>query len=255
MSRKDRSLGMFLLIVLLCCGAGVAQEDAKLNQSLAALNRAKFLHQEKRYPEAIAEYRRAIDLNDENPWAHNYLGLALASVRDFKGALKAFERAIDLNPDLTDVYNNMGVVYDQMGKKQEAYQAFSRVVGDPHYPTPEKALYNLGELYRGDQNYELALLHFQRATERRAKFALGHRGMGLVYKTMGKTEQATAAFEKAIELDPQDQPSLYELGLLLEADGKDDQSREFFRRAVDVDRLSALGQLSQQKLQGPATGK
>jgi tetratricopeptide (TPR) repeat protein len=244
----------FYGLVLAAWGAtgslsAAAQADRELEEALSSLNRAKYLHQEKRYDEAIAEYRRSIKLNDQDPWVHNYLGLALAAKRDFKEALKSFERALAINPELTDVHNNMGVVYDQLGRREKAFEAFTRVVRDPTYPTAEKAYYNLGELYLRDKNYDLAIMHFQKAVEKKPRFAMGYRGLGYVYTETGKRELAIEEFKKAIENDPRDVPSLFELARLSEQAGRTEEALGFYRRVVEADRFSALGRMSLAKLE------
>ncbi len=245
---RGRLAAVVLSAVTLSGLAEAAQHDDKIDKALRIFNRAKYLHQEKRYEEAIREYRAAAKLDEENPWIWNSLGLALTAKREFKSAIKAFERALQLNPELTDVYNNLGVVYAEMGRREKAFEAFSRVIADPTYPTPEKALYNLGELYVQQRNYELALLHFRRSVEKNERFAMGHRGMGIALLGLGEVEDAEASFEKALELNEKDVQSLYELARIHEKKGQLDRAREYYRRVVEVDRLSVLGRLSLRRL-------
>lgn len=250
--------------VLCLFGAGLAfapppaaggQADKQLEEALSMFNRAKYLHQEKRYDEAIAEYRRSIKLNDQDPFVYNYLGLALTAKRDLKEALKAFEKALGINPELTDVYNNMGVAFDLMGRREKAFEAFTRVIRDPSYPTPEKAYYNLGDLYLRDKNYDLAIMHFQKAVEKKPRFAMGYRGMGYAYAEMGKQDLALEHFKKAIENDPRDVPSLFELARLNEQAGKTEEALGFYRRVVEADRFSPLGRVSLAKLEARPPNK
>jgi len=241
-------LGSAGLALLTGARAGARQGDKQLEEALSILNRAKYLHQEKRYDEAIAEYRRSIKLNDQDPWIYNYLGLALTAKRDFKEALKCFEKALEINPEFTDIYNNLGVVYDQLGSKEKAFESFARVIRDPTYPTPEKAYYNLGDLYLRDKNYDLAIMHFQKAVEKRPRFAMGYRGLGYAYAEMGKRDLALQQFQRAVENDPRDVPSLFELARLNEQAGKTEEALSYYRRVVEADRLSPLGRMSLAKL-------
>ena len=167
---------LIALTALLMTGA--FQDDEKINRALTMFNRAKHLHSEGRLDEAIAEYEAATKLDSENPWILNALGLAMTAARDFEGAEKAFRQALKLNADLTDVHNNLGVLYSEMGQKEKAFEEFTTVLRDPSYPTPEKALFNMGALYFRDQNYELALMYYHRSVEKSPKFAMGYRGLG-----------------------------------------------------------------------------
>ena len=243
-------LGLSLSIfVALGSPAAATQEDYEdIEESVRVFNRAKSLRQERQYEGAIREYRAALKLDDQNPFIHNSLGLGLAAVGGFAESLKAFTKPVELNPDLTDAYNNMGMVYAEMGQKDKAFKAFTRAVRNPNYPTPEKALYNLGNLYLQDGNLELALMHFKRSVERQEKFTLGYRGLGNVYLQMGEIDEAYLQFGKALKIADDDMESLYQMARIHEHRGQLDQAREHYRKVVEVDRFSTFGQLAMSSL-------
>lgn len=231
-----------------------AQTDEEIEQAISIFNRGKSLHQEKRYSEAIAEYRASLKLDPESPFCHNALGLALAAVGDFQGSLREFTRAIELNPDLTDVYNNMGMVYAESGDRDKAFEAFGRAVKNPSYLTPEKALYNIGNLYLEDGNYELAIMHFKRAVEKKPEFSLGHRGLGKVYIMMEEIDAAMGEFQKAVEISDDDTESLFQLARLHQQRGESAEASELYRRVVEIDRFSPIGELALANLEAMKSG-
>jgi len=237
---------LIALIALLTTGA--LQDDETINRALNMFNRAKHLHAEGRLDEAISEYRAAAKLDSENPWIVNALGLALTEARDFEEAEKAFRAALELNTELTDVHNNLGVLYSEMGDKEKAFAEFTTVVRDPSYPTTEKALFNMGALYFREQSYELALMYYRRAVERSPKFAMGYRGLGEVHLALDEPEMAFDSFEQALELSPNDLPSLYEMARLYDGRGETEKALEYYRRVVEVDRFSPLGRISMERL-------
>jgi tetratricopeptide (TPR) repeat protein len=237
-----------ILVGSLAVASPAPQSDETIEEALKIFNQAKYLHQEGNYEEAVREYRRAAKMDDKNPFIYNYLGLALLALEDYDGAIKALKQALVLNPNLTDVHNNLGVVYSQMGEKEKAYQEFTLVVRDPSFPTPEKPLYNLGELYLRDNNLELALMHFRRAVEKNTNFGMGYRGLGKVHLALGELEASVENFEKALEVSPNDVESLYELARIYDSQNDMEKARDYYRRVVEADRFSALGQLSLRRL-------
>jgi Tfp pilus assembly protein PilF len=232
----------------LLAAAAVQASDDDIEEAIRIFNRGKLLHQEHEYRGAIKEYEAAAKLDDQNPFVFNAMGLAYAALRDFPSALKAFNVALQLNPDLTDVYNNIGMVYAEQGAKEKAFEAFSRAVRNPNYTTPEKALYNMGNLYLEDQNLELAEMHFRRAVEKQPKFALGFRGLAKVYLKMNQVELAVSQFQKAIELAPEDAESLFQLARIHQEKGEVEEARNLYRRVVEIDRLSTFGQMALARL-------
>lgn len=227
----------------------VAQTEEQIEEAIRIFNRAKMLHQEREYGQAIKEYETAIKLDDQNPFIYNSLGLALTAIGRFGDALKAYQRAIELNPELTDVYNNMGVVYAEQGQKEKAFESFTRVIRNPGYPTPEKALYNLGNLYLDDGNFELALMHFQRSVEKEPKFALGYRGLARAYLAQGEIETAEINYEHAVELDANDAESLFNLAQINERRGDVQKARELYRKVIEADRFSDFGEAALKNLE------
>jgi tetratricopeptide (TPR) repeat protein len=247
--RRGGPLPLALLGLSLAVAPPVgAQTDAEIEEAIRIFNRGKQLHQERQYREAIREYQAAIKLDNQNVFIYNSLGLAYAALREFEEALKAFNHALALNPDLSDLYNNIGMVYAEQGARDKAFEAFSRAVRSPSYTTPEKALYNLGNLYFEDGNLELAEMHFRRSVEKQPKFALGYRGLARVYMKMDQLDLAIRQFEKAIELAPEDAESLFRLAQIRQDKGEVDEARALYRRVVEIDRFSSYGRMALDRL-------
>ena len=70
-------------------------------------NLGKLYDDLERYPEAIAEYRRAIELNGKHTLAHNNLGLALREIGEFEAAIESLRRAVALQPATQKLGQNL----------------------------------------------------------------------------------------------------------------------------------------------------
>src|SRR5262249_22131699 len=66
-----------------------------------------------RYSEAVAAYRRALDLAPTDGRLYNNLGNALANLRRYDEAIAALKRAIDLIPNFAVAHFNLAIVYTQ----------------------------------------------------------------------------------------------------------------------------------------------
>ncbi len=119
---------------------------------------------------------------------------------------------------------------------------------NPNYTTPEKALYNLGNLYLEDGNLELANTFFSRALEKKPDFALGYRGKGNVLLAMGDVEGARRQFVRSVEIFKSDDESLFQLARIHESRGETEQALEYYRRVVEVARQSPYGRIALRKL-------
>ena len=231
-----------------------AQTDEEIEEAIRIFNRGKSLHQQLRYQDAVREYRAALRLDPENPFVYNAQGLALAALGSFKDAIKSFERALSINPDLVDVYNNIGMVHAESGDREKAFEAFSRAARNPNYLTPEKSLYNMGNLYFDSGQVDMAITYYRRAVTEKPEFALGYRGLGKAYLALNDVEGAEAEFAKAVELFDSDIESLFQLARINQERGDAEEARRLYRRVLEIDRMSSFGQLAQQQLDGLKRG-
>jgi TolB-like protein len=70
--------------------------------------------------EALSSARRAIQLDDEDPIAHNALGHVHFIERDHEAAIAEFQLAIRLNPSFAWAYHNLGTALAHSGKAADA---------------------------------------------------------------------------------------------------------------------------------------
>lgn len=73
-------------------------------------------------------------------------GSLLASQRRFEDAVAEFRKAIDVRPDHSETHNNLGVVLKALGRVDEAIAAFRKAVAID--PTNAAAKQNLTETLR-----------------------------------------------------------------------------------------------------------
>lgn len=69
---------------------------------------------------AMAYYRKAISVDEENPWPHSNLGHELYNIGKYKEAKKELERAIELKPDQTTALIILGDIHAEEGYQETA---------------------------------------------------------------------------------------------------------------------------------------
>ncbi len=84
-----------------------------------------------------------------------------------------------------------------------------------------------------------AVAAYQRAIELDPKVAYSHRGLGNVYRDLGRHDEAIAAYQRAIELDPKDAAPHNGLGSVCRDLGRYDEAIAAFQRAIELDPQSA----------------
>jgi protein O-GlcNAc transferase len=113
-------------------GRALALND---NVSSAHSNRGLALHALRRFGEALASYDRALQIDPANARAHNNRGIVLSDLGRPDLALAGYERALLLWPDYTDALNNRGNALLLLKRYFESADSFSHLLAlDPHYP-------------------------------------------------------------------------------------------------------------------------
>ncbi len=127
-----------------------ARRRAELRTSLAAE-----YYQRGNFAVALEE-TRAAERNDPTYFpTYNVRALIYMELREDAQARQAFDRALSLAPNDPDVMNNYGWFLCLRGEGARGKEYFSRVLANPLYSTPEKALLNAGLCARiGGNNAE-----------------------------------------------------------------------------------------------------
>ncbi|NJL58362.1 MAG: tetratricopeptide repeat protein [Desulfobacteraceae bacterium] len=94
---------------------------------------------------------------------YNNMGTTLQAQRRTDEAIAYFKKALEIMPDFTAIYNNLGLAYSDKGNFDEALKSFQKVIeADPNY---SKAYYNMGNLYQSRGFLDDAIRCYRKAIE------------------------------------------------------------------------------------------
>ena len=91
------------------------------------LVRGKMALEAKRYQEAAAEFRKALEANPDSVPAHINLGAALTQLGDLKGAADQFQKALISDPNNVNAHYNLAVLLMGDKKHEEAIVHLEKV--------------------------------------------------------------------------------------------------------------------------------
>jgi tetratricopeptide (TPR) repeat protein len=103
------------------------------------------------------------------------------------------------------------------------------------YPNDERAHFNMGGHYFGQQDYPQAIEHYKKATEIAPTYSSAWNLLGYAYRQNVDYPNAEKAFEKYIELIPGDPNPYDSYAELLLKEGKFDDSITQYRKALAID--------------------
>ncbi len=85
-------------------------------------------HRAGRYEQAVALYRRAIELDPANLYAHRNMGVTLQDLGRAEESLSSYKRALAIKPDSAETYNNLGIAYASVGELDQAFEAYHQAI-------------------------------------------------------------------------------------------------------------------------------
>ena len=149
---------------------------------------------------AAREFREAIRLQPNDPFAHNSLGIALDKTKDWDGAIREYRETTRLWPD------------------------------NPH------AHYNLGWELANKNDWDGATKEFRETIRLKPDYADAHDILGVALKKQNDLDGAVKEYREAIRLQPDDPDAHNNLGEALEQRGDLQPALEEYRKACELDR-------------------
>ena len=143
--------------------------------------------------EAVECFERSLQL-----FAPTYfnLGLALFRSHRYEEALANFRRAIDINPHDAEYFDLLGNAHSELGQKSEARAALERSIEvDPGYAL---AHYDLGTVL-ASEDPDRALKCFETAIGLKPSLCWAYYAAGCIHARAGRTGPALQCIEQALE--------------------------------------------------------
>lgn len=115
---------------------------------------------------AVDVFRRAVEMDSANSYAHRMLGFSLMKLGDLPAAEQAVRHAVDLSPTDAKAQILLATICYRLGRSGEAESRFKAAIDSD--PMPSEPYYNLALLCSRDRRMEDARDYYQKALERGA---------------------------------------------------------------------------------------
>ena len=210
------------------------------NNPVAHNNLGLALTSQGKSADAIEQYRSALRINPNHASAHNNLGLVLASQGKFSEAIEQYRSALRINPDYLVARNNLGSALASQGKSAEAIEQYRSALRiNPDYPATRNnlgnALASQGKNAEAIEQYRSALLINPDAAIARNNLGEAHNNLGNALASQGKISEAIEQYRNALRINPHLAKAHINLGLALASQGKSAEAIEQYRSALRID--------------------
>ena len=227
-----------LLIIVAAVSVASCKSDPKVaaREHLEDGNRQLAQQQ---YPEAILEYRRAVQADPRLGEARLQLAHAYASSGDGQNALKEYARASDLLPDDTAAQVKAGNFMLLAGRFEDAQGVAKRMLGRNANNVEAQIL--LANSLAGMKDLDGAVEAFETAVTMDPKRSATYSELGSVRLIGGQKDAAEAAFRKAIEIDANSANAHLSLANFFWATGNLPEAERGMRRALRIEPNNLVG--------------
>ncbi len=120
--------------------------------------------------------------------------------RQYNLALQEIQQALKLDPRDPDALLGKAAVYASMGREDEAENIYKKAAA--LRPQHWAGYYELGGYYYSQQRYADAAEAFERVLEITPDNAITHAALGAMLQLMGKTGEAEKHLRESLELQP-----------------------------------------------------
>ena len=199
-------------------------------------------HELKKYKEAHDSYLQALKLENNDPIIHNALGVLHKDRRNYDEAIKEFDKAYELNNEFINAKINKALAYSLKGNHVEALKIYNTILQEN--PDMVPVLIFKAECQKELNQNEEAIRTYDHALSIEPNAPDLHFNRGNVFAVNNRNEQALSCYEKAIELDPQLPDSYHYAGLIYQKMGKNNDAVSNFKTAIDKDSQTPLPYLS-----------
>lgn len=218
---------------------GLLNIEAPVTEYYRIVDTATDLEKKGRYPDAVAEWKKAVALGPDEAAAHLNLGLALSEIGQTGDAIAEWRRALELSPEYPEAHNNLANALARDGRLDEAITHYEQAL--QYSPEYVEAHNNLGNALAQRGRVAEAIPHFRKTVELRPDLAEAHSALGLALAMTGNLKDAVLSATKAVELSGGKQPMMLDLLASLYAEsGRHAEALQTARRA-----LAAATQLNQ----------
>lgn len=192
-----RSLVLILCLFTLGCATSSVPENKKRSTLHTQIGTSLLTNG--KFPEALGELLKALELDNENAIAHNNIALIYLFRERLDLAENHLQSAVRLQPNYTEAKNNLGRVYIESGKLDAAINVLKQATEDLTYTEPEKTFSNLGLAYFKKNQYAEALEATEKALQFDRNRCVSLNLYGRVLYAQKQYQAASASFDQAID--------------------------------------------------------
>ena len=182
-------------------------------------------------------FRHSLAVTKSNHVMHYNLGLLLFRKGQTNEAIAHFRRAVEIRPSYLDAHINLGIALLQTGKADEGTAHLQEAVRLA--PTDAEAHYDLAIPLGMQGRLDEAIAQLQAALKLNPGFAYAHERLGRALLKQGQVDDAVAHFERAVQINPKLANAHSDLANLLLQKAQVEEAIAHYQAALEIQPANA----------------
>ncbi len=225
------------------------------NRAIALGNRGAAYKMLGRYDEAMADFSRAIELDNDNPQYYCQRGDVRVKTGAFNDAIADYTTVLQRSPGFAWAYSGRGQAYLAQGNGQQALPDLNQALRAK--PGNFKLLVLRGRANNLAKSYAAAIADFSQALADKSVSSLlpkeranilAQRGFAFVRNE--RADEAKTDIDEALRLAPKDAFTIAVSGLIQEKQGQKTEAKDSFTRALAIEPNMTIAKLGLERLGG-----
>lgn len=215
------------------------------------LNRGLLYARNGKFDEAEDDYRCAIELEPENPYAYNSLGYLYERKNEADKSIPYYKKAIEADVDKRDLrfYRNIIACYKKLDENELALEYYDKAIED--YSDDDELYYRKAKLLKKMKLYKEAIetylkgieVHKQQEETKINILEDFYDEISSAYKSMEEYDRAIEWSKKALEINPDSKYAYENMGRIYD-DLKDYETAiKYYKLQVGVDKEKGINYL------------
>ncbi|KFF09308.1 tetratricopeptide repeat protein [Chryseobacterium luteum] len=195
---------------------------------------------------AIDICKKALELQEEENFLHNFIADEYVNLGDPFNALKHYRKALKEDP--TDEYSleNCMICFSDLNKSEEAIAFLNEYLDEFAYS--ETAWFEYGQFYFNRKNYEEAIKGYDYLLAINSSSVGVYANKAACYEALGQYQKAVEVYEEMLELEYTKAFTFYKIGLCYKAQKQSIMALNAFQRSLREDPQFYLAMMEQSYL-------
>ena len=219
-----------LLSIVSCASSATNLKNRKIAEAVHQEGKAYFAQQ--RYSVALGKFLEAEKIIPTDRFLQYDIGITYMLNEKYNLAETYFKKAIKLEPDFMQAVNALGAVYLKVEKWDKAIKYLNKSADSLLYPTPHYSITNLGWVYLGKKDYELAKDYFLEALKKSPNYLSALHGFATVSLKTNSEQFAIRKLESVLKKFPEVMIINYDLARMYEKLGQNLKAKEFWEKVI-----------------------